>query len=288
MPEKKSDFFNGFDNDIIDPDDFQEDEPNENDVDSNSSEDDGKSLENEETNENEEVQDSQDDDSSENAKTPEESEEEKKQRELHEKNEKEKQKRLAREQKEREEKIKKDAKLEAELGILKTNPFTNEPINDEDDLEIYKLMKEIDDNGGDAISDLPKAIAEKNRKAKEEAKKAKEKEQAEKDAISNEIKGFHERHPEITVNYLKKIGFEEKIDDPKYNGWSYAERVNDFINNYNNSAKEKSDDQKNGGADKKNPPSSNSNGGKQGDISYMDMSDEEYLKQEKENNLDFF
>ena len=290
MPEKE--FFNGFDDDILDPDEFEEEEDETSNEEENETEDDGKSEVENET-EVEEESSKTEENSEEQAKTPEELEAEKKQQELHERNEREKAKRLERERKEREEKLKKDAKLEAELGLVKRNTYTDTEIKDEEDLEIFKMMKKIDEDGGDPVNDLPKAIAEKNRKAKEEAKRLEEEKANENKKVQEEISGFHSRHKDITIEYLTSIGFDKVVDDPKYDGFSYAERVYDFINSYN-SAKKKSDDEK----DKKvidesskkmtKVPSSQSNGGKAGEIDYLDMSDEEYLKREKEESLDFF
>lgn len=255
MPE------NGFTS-VLNPDDFKDDDKLDN-LDENSN-DDGKSNE-DDSNKSNEDKSKTDENSDENAKTQEELEAEKKRKELHEKNEQEKAKRLAREQKEREEKIRKDAKLEAELGLIKTNEFTGEKITDEEDLEIYKIMKEIDEKGGDALNDLPKVLAERNRKAKEEAKKAEEDRVKNEKSIVDEVNGFHERHKDITKEYLVKIGFDKVVDNPEYNGWSYAERVNDYLNKYNSAKKESDEKNKNiDDASKRmtKVPSSNSGPGK--------------------------
>ena len=122
-------------------------------------------------------------------------------KEAQEKAEKEK-----REREEREKQIREEAALQAELGLIRSNPYTGEPITDAEDLKIYKLQKEIEDEGGDPINDLPKKIAEKARKAAAEEKKRLEKEERERKAIdeqaNREIKELKEKYPDVNLGAL--------------------------------------------------------------------------------------
>lgn len=94
------------------------------------------------------------------------------------KNSEEARKRREREQKEREEKIRKEAfeqgRKDALLKSNKINTFTNEPIEDDADLEIFNLQKEIESRGGDPLKDLPKEFAKLKRESADKEKKNKE------------------------------------------------------------------------------------------------------------------
>ena len=54
----------------------------------------------------------------------------------------------------------KKARIDAVREIISTNPFTSEPITDEDDIEEYLLMKKIESENRDPIKDYPKYIKE--------------------------------------------------------------------------------------------------------------------------------
>ena len=294
MP-KNEEFFNGFADDILNPDEFENEDDLEEDEEE-TEEDDNSDVETEtETNED---SSQTEEDSKENVKTQEELDAEKKAQEQHERNEREKAKRLAREQKEREERerqIKEQAKLEAELGVFKENTFTNQDIVDEHDLKIFKIQQQIKKENGDPFYDLPKKIAEINRKeqaeikAKEEEIKDKEEERKKQQSLqSEEIVGFHKRNPNIKLEDLVKKGFDEKVD--LYNEeMTYAERVYAFLNEI--STQEDSDDKEEDESNSKRKvktPSSISSGSKGSKKSYLEMSDKEFIEMEKAESLDFF
>jgi len=89
--------------------------------------------------------------------------------ELKAKREKEKEeRRIAEEQKKREREITLKAYKDA-TGSL--NRFTNEPIEDEDDVEEYKIMLQLEKEGKDPIEDYPKYIKEQRRKERLEEQK---------------------------------------------------------------------------------------------------------------------
>ena len=107
---------------------------------------------------------------------------------------------------EREAKIREEATLKAELGILKVNPYTEEPIEDEEDLKIYKIQKELEDEGKDPVNDLPKRLAENARKAQKEAKERIEKEEQDKleinKKINEEISELKKKYPKVNLQEL--------------------------------------------------------------------------------------
>lgn len=107
---------------------------------------------------------------------------------------------------EREAKIREEATLNAELGLLKVNPYTEEPILDAEDIKIYKLQKELEDEGKDPINDLPKRIAENARKAAKEAKERQEREEQEKQEVTRkvneDIAELKKAYPNVNLNEL--------------------------------------------------------------------------------------
>ena len=140
----------------------------------------------------------------------------------------------------REAEIKKSAKLEAKLELSKKNEFTGEKIVDEEDLKIYEIQKQLDEEGLDPISDLPKRLAEISRKEKanlleEEKKKAKLNEETKKD-----IEDFLKTHPDVKIETLANDeGYLEYAKD-KIGRWTTSEIYDTYqLKQLNNSAEEK-------------------------------------------------
>lgn len=195
-------------------------------------------------------------------------------------------KRRAKEAQEREAKLKKEAKTQAELEVIKKNPYTEEPIEDEEDLKVYKLMKEIDDEGGDPIADLPKRIAKIERdKVKAETEKA--------NKIKEEVADLRRAYPDVDMRALGNDQELLDLADEKQGRWTLTECY-EYLTMKRAKAEAKKEEQKEDKSVKENAkkvtkvPSSNSNGGKkETSTDYMEMSDEEFLKLQK-NNGDFF
>lgn len=288
MPKKEE--FNGFDDDIFSPDDFD--------------------LEDEEIEEETEADDNadevdQDDDSSqpveeteENVKTQEELETEQKAKTEADKNAhyaKLRREKEAKEKAQREKEIKEAAKLEAELDLIKKNPYTNETIKDEEDLKIYKLQKAIEEKGGDPISDLPKAIAEENRKAIQAKKTLDEQKVASQKQLDMEAKELIERYPEAINTapsdqelfdlYNTKEGRMTLTEC--YEFLKMKREIESLKSNTNQNDKKKKEIVNSMAKKNTSVPSSKSNGGKVSK-DYLDMTDEEYLRHEEERNTDFF
>ena len=93
------------------------------------------------------------------------------------------------------------AKVEAVIETLNgVNPYTNEPMKDAQDVEEYKLMKEIEQSGGDPITDYSKRFREKEREKVETAKK-----QAEQDRwFETDRQNFIAKHPDVNLAELTK------------------------------------------------------------------------------------
>ena len=105
-----------------------------------------------------------------------------------ERNAEEARKRRAREQKERAEEIRKQAfeegKKAGQLESNKLNSYTGKAIEDDEELEIFKIQQQIEKEGGDPLKDLPRYIAKQRKELKNEENKKKElQDKANKDVI---------------------------------------------------------------------------------------------------------
>jgi hypothetical protein len=189
-----------------------------------------------------------------------------------------------REREEREARIRKQAKLEGELEASKVNTYTNEPIEDEYDLKIFKLQKELEKEGKDPISDLPKKLAEMERSASREAKKKKEAEEEVNKVIDDDIKDFKSKYPNVDlVELLKDPDFKDYTDGRLgiKGGMSLAtiyDNFNKFKAKYSKSEEKEED------AEKATPPSPNG-GRKSKKLTYSEMSKEEKIKELKRQGL---
>lgn len=81
-------------------------------------------------------------------------------------------------------------------GLKGTNPYTGTPITDDADIELYKIQKELDEEGKDPIKGLADYILTTKRKELEEVKR---KEDARKDIVE-----FKEKHKGVDVDGLLK------------------------------------------------------------------------------------
>lgn len=142
---------------------------------------------------------------------------------------------------ERQAEIKKAEETAREKAIIEVlngkNPYTNEEIKDHADVEEYLLMKEIEKNGGDPLSDFSKYQKEKDRKKAEEvAKQAQEKEW-----FDNDYKDFQAKHPEVEIQTLIKDEQFQKFADGKVGKQPLSEiyeDFRDFVGEYEKKAKQ--------------------------------------------------
>ena len=200
----------------------------------------------------------------------------------------------------REKEIREAAKLEAQLEMIKTNPYTNEAISDEEDLKIYKLQKAIEEKGGDPISDLPKALAEQNRKEAHERKALAEQEKAKQEKLSKQASDLFAKYPEaqgIATKDKELINLIETKGDSTTSNWTMTDCYEYLVmkRKYENllQSQQEAQTKKNSAVKEATNkyhkiPSSQPNGGRVSDDDYSTMSDEEYLKSEAEKSLDFF
>ena len=187
-----------------------------------------------------------------------------------------------REAKERQ--IREDAKLEAELGIIKTNPYTEQPITDAEDLKIYKLQRELEEEGKDPINDLPQRIALRNRQAAKEAKELaenKQKEETERQSkINAEIKELRTKYPKVNTVELANDPLFQKCLEGRAGRWTQVEIYEFYLAEKAKAETEQKEKQAEKAADNNadkasNPPSSSARG-KSAKKTIEDMSDEEF------------
>lgn len=119
------------------------------------------------------------------------------------------------------------AYVKGQLDTLKANPYTDEPISDEIDLEQYKLMRELDEAGKDPIKGFAKAWAERTRS--EMAKKAdaeresQAKSKAEADKAKAEVDDLVRAYPEVDTAALAKDDGFQKFAGGKFGRWTLTE-----------------------------------------------------------------
>ena len=286
-PQEK---FRGFDNDILDEEDFEESpdkaedekpvvEEGEKPADDNQDEDE----KGDESNESDAEKEAKKQSKEENARYAE------ARRQAEEKA------RLAKEREAEKAKIKEEAKIEAELGLIKKNPYTNTTIEDEEDLEIYKVQKAIEDEGGDPVADLASRLAKISREKKRAEKErldAEAKKKAEDEAyIANDIAELRKAYPDVDLASLARdIDYQEFIKG-KVKRWTSTELYEGYMAHKNKSAEKPNEDEEEviakGGKQITKVPSPQPQG--KSSIKNIDeMSDEEYLKNEKAKSVDFF
>ena len=92
-------------------------------------------------------------------------------------------------------KARNEAIIEALNGV---NPYTQEKMEDEADIQEYLTMKEIEKNGGDPIADYSKHI---KAKAKEQVRVS-ESEKSQKEWVQKDKADFATKHPDVKLEEL--------------------------------------------------------------------------------------
>lgn len=124
-------------------------------------------------------------------------------------------------------------KLEAYKG--KINPYTNKPITDLADIEMYEVMFQLEQEGKDPINDLPEKLSSKRR---EEAKAIQEKKEAE-EKTAREIEEFQTKYPNVDLSELLKDSFfNDYIQGKTKSLTELYDGFNNFKNAFRNSAVE--------------------------------------------------
>lgn len=101
---------------------------------------------------------------------------------------------MARQRREREhqEEIKR-ARIEGIKSVISTNPYTSKPIEDDSDVEEYLLMKQIEKDGKDPITDYPEYV---KKQARERVAQA----QAKTANVTKELEEFSTVYPNVKIN----------------------------------------------------------------------------------------
>ena len=89
-----------------------------------------------------------------------------------------------------------------------TNPYTNEAMTDAADVEEYLLMKRIEKEGGDPVSDYAKY----RKKADKEGARIAEEKATKEEWYSNDRASFEKNHPDVDLNKL--------IQDPDFQDYA--------------------------------------------------------------------
>lgn len=112
-------------------------------------------------------------------------------------------------------------------GVGDVNPWTNEKIEDETDIEILKEMKEMEKKGLDPVEDYAKYHAQKLKEQRRAENEVKQKELARKESLKTEITDFDKKYGKGTaekflsdenfknskyVNYLGRLSLDEVYD----------------------------------------------------------------------------
>lgn len=100
----------------------------------------------------------------------------------------------------------KEKEAEYKRGLregIKTNPYTDTPINDDFDLETYQIMKKLDEEGKDPVASYSEYITNMKRKSL-----TKEKEQAEQEEKAKaDVEKFFSDNPTVSRSVLKDEDF---------------------------------------------------------------------------------
>lgn len=86
------------------------------------------------------------------------------------------------------------------------NKYTNEPLDSPESIEAYKMMLEIEKNGGDPIEDFPKYWIKKQQESRLEQEKENQSKAQRQEQIGNDIADFQKNHPDVDIKSLLKNG----------------------------------------------------------------------------------
>lgn len=82
------------------------------------------------------------------------------------------------------------------------NPFTNTPIENDDDVEEYELMYRLKEQDKDPIADYPSAVKAKRQQERLDAETKAKKDVEEQKSIKDDIATFSKEHPDVDVGRL--------------------------------------------------------------------------------------
>lgn len=172
--------------------------------------------------------------------------------------------------KEAESKAYEKGRLEAYKG--KINPYTNKPIVDSSDIEMYETMYKLEQEGKDPINDLPEALTDRRR----EEQKALAEERERKEKARQEIEDFEKKYPDVNIpELLNDSFFNDYISGKNKSLIDLYEGFNNFKNAFRNSAVNVA---KQTIANSQSSPGSLSGNGEEPILDFNTMSSEEFQK----------
>lgn len=189
-------------------------------------------------------------------------------------------------QRRKEEKAKREAELEKQgynkalkEAVNGINPYTNKPITDDADMEIYLEMRELEKQGKDPVADYADFVAEKSRKAKQELETKKQQE----DYATRDIDAFSKEYPDIDVSKLLNDEHFSAFADGKLGSKPLTEIYKNFVK-FESFYEKKAEDDANEKAMKKFARTQGAMGtmknpGEPKKKSYREMSDDEFEKE---------
>ncbi len=133
---------------------------------------------------------------------------------------------MARKRRERElEEARRQARFEGIKSVLKENPYTKKPIEDDADIEEYLLMQEIAKDGKDPIADYSDYAKKRAReKASSQARK-----EAVNDKVTKELEEFATVHPSVNVNDVLGDEMFQSFADGKLGKKSLADVYREYL-----------------------------------------------------------
>ena len=156
-----------------------------------------------------------------------------------------------------------------ESFIGKLNPYTNTPINDETDIQVYENMYALDKQGKDPVADYASYVADKQR---QELKEKQEKEKLQQEA-ENDIAEFTEKYPDVNLSeLLENETFKDYIEGKRKPLTTLYENYKKMENSFRNKAV---DVAKQTIANSQATPGS-LNSGAEVNVDYSTMSDSEF------------
>lgn len=156
-----------------------------------------------------------------------------------------------------------------ESFIGKINPYTNTPINDETDIQVYENMYALEKQGKDPIADYAGYIADKQR---QELKEKQEKEKLQQEA-KNDIEEFTAKYPDVNLSeLLENETFKDYIEGKRKPLINLYENYKKMENSFRNKAV---DVAKQTIANSQATPGS-LNSGAEVNVDYANMSDAEF------------
>ncbi len=133
---------------------------------------------------------------------------------------------MARKRRERElEEARRQARFEGIKSVLKENPYTKKPIEDDADIEEYLLMQEIAKDGKDPVADYSEYAKKRAReKASSQARK-----EAVNDKVTKDLEEFATVHPGVNVNDVLQDKMFMSFADGKLGKKSLADVYREYL-----------------------------------------------------------